>query len=131
MGVRFSHMKLPLRTQTILLERGEAFALYYVIASWWKQASDSLNCEARLRATPEQVLAMPVLQRVGKRLHRIDQREAVTVGKPRKKPTSFKLSYDEVAALMLHLVPHAAGLNRVPLGKVQQVSLNLEDIIRF
>ena len=118
-------MNLPHLSQTIHLERGEAFDFYEAIARRWQPAVLQLT-----KAGPP-VPAIPVLQKIGKRLYRIDQREKSHVGKPRTKPTAFKLSYQEVVALMLHLVPHAAGYSRVPLGKVQQVSLNLEPVIKF
>jgi hypothetical protein len=123
-------MNLPHLSQTIQLERGEAFDLYEVIGRHWQHHVGPL-CNTGPPVPAECLLALPVLEKVGKRLYRIDQREKSHVGKPRTKPTAFKLSYQEVVALMLHLVPHAAGFSRVPLGKVQQVSLNLAHVIKF
>ena len=77
------------------------------------------------------VVALPVLERVAKRLKRIDERELSHVGIPSRRPKKFRLKVDELVAIMLHVYPHASYLAPVVLGKVQQKSLNLEQYIRF
>ena len=76
------------------------------------------------------MLALPALRRLVHRLGRLSQQELTRVGRPKQKPHHFRLSYDELAALMLYVLPYAATA-RVPLGKVQQKSLNLDLFIDF
>jgi hypothetical protein len=117
-------MSLPHLDQLIELEHGQARQLFW-------QIGDLLNRVAlrSQRPTPVPVdgnlfLALPVLQRVGKRLYRLARREADAIGPPRKRPWRFRLKAEEVVAILLHVHPVATGA-WVELGKVQQKSLNL------
>ncbi|WP_210521595.1 hypothetical protein [Hymenobacter terricola] len=124
-------MNLSHLDQIIELERGEAGLL------WWAVADCGRRNLVRLHMRPGRqvesagvVVALPVLERVAKRLKRIDNRELRHVGIPRRKPVKFRLKMDELVAIMLYVWPHAWS-GHVPLGKVQQKSLNLEQFIDF
>lgn len=111
--------------QTIELARGEAGQLYWAVAGVWTQA-----CQAprQLRPVPLEaglLLALPVLQRLGKRLYAAYQTEIRLVGKPRRRPRAFRLSCEEVVVVMRYVLPCAPVGVMPVLGKVQQKSLNL------
>jgi hypothetical protein len=107
-------MKLPNLDQVIELQRGEAGRLWWAIAD---------KCR--------RVVALPALHRVAKRLQTLDNRELAVVGVPPKKPRKFRLHYDELVAIMLYVFTEPISGARVPLGKIQQKSLNLADVIKF
>ena len=125
-------MSLRHLDQIIALDRGEAGQL------WWAVADCGRRNLARLLATRAcfvesagVVVALPVLARVAKRLKRIDEGELHHVGLPRRQPVKFRLRVDELVAIMLYVYPRAFSLVPVPLGKVQQKSLSLEQYMRF
>jgi hypothetical protein len=124
-------MNLSHLDQIIELDRGEAGQL------WWAVADCGRRNLVRLHMRPGTqvesagvVVALPTLERVARRLKRIDDRERSHVGLPRRKPVKFRLKVDELVAIMLHVWPHAYS-GHVVLGKVQQKSLNLEQYIHF
>ena len=119
--------------QIIELERGEAGQL------WWAIADCGRRNALRLLARPGEglpvesagvVVALAPLGRVARRLKRLDERELRHVGIPSRRPTKFRLRVDELVAIMLYVWPTSAS-GHVPLGKVQQKSLNLEPRIRW
>jgi hypothetical protein len=117
--------------QTIELERGDALQLYWAVARVWTEA-----CQAPLQVVPVPLdagllVALPLLKRLGKRLYRVSQNETTQVGKPKPKPRRFKMSCEEVAVVMRHVLPSASLAARPVLGKVQQKSLNLTSYIHF
>ena len=124
-------MSLAHLDQVIELERGEAGQL------WWAVADCGRRNLVRLHLRPEAlvesagvVVALPVLERVARRLKRLDERELGHVGLPRRKPVKFRLKVDELAAIMLYVWPHACS-GYVVLGKVQQKSLNLTQYVSW
>jgi hypothetical protein len=116
-------MRLPHLDQLIDLHRGEAAQLLGAIAA-------VAPVRSRPVAAPL-LLALPVLGRLGKRLQALDQRERRVVGPPPRRPRRFRLRHDEVIALMLYVFPAPGIVARVPLGRVQQVSLSLARWIDF
>ncbi|GAB3660058.1 hypothetical protein GCM10027594_30560 [Hymenobacter agri] len=127
-------MQLAHLDQVIALERGEAREL------WWAMAECGRRNLARLSRplgapvdSAGVVVALPALERVARRLKRIDERERHQVGIPSRRPKKFRLRVDELAALMLYVWPESlpGHAGHVVLGKVQQKSLNLESRIRW
>lgn len=117
--------------QTIALERGEALQLYLAVATVWREAMAAPHQQPPQPLALGLLLALPVLQRLGKRLYRVGQAEAGRVGKPSARPRAFRLSGEEVAVLTSHVLPGAGLLARPVLGKVQQKSLNLTPFVIF
>lgn len=117
--------------QTIELERGEAFQLYLAVATVWRDASAAPSQQPPQPLALELLLALPLMNRLGKRLYKVQQAEQRQVGKPRRKPRPFRLSCEEVAVITRHVLPAAALLARSVLGKVQQKSLNLAPYVQF
>ncbi|MBJ6109456.1 hypothetical protein JAO73_10555 [Hymenobacter sp. BT523] len=115
-------MRLPHLDQVVELHRGEARAL----------AAAVLEAGQRHAAPPPAalVLAWAPLERLRRRLCRVALAEETHVGLPPRRPRRFRLPHDELIALMLYVVP-VATTARVPLGKVQQKSLNLAHLMRF
>jgi hypothetical protein len=117
--------------QTIELERGDALQFYWAVARVWTEA-----CQAPLQVVPVPLdagllVALPLLQRLGRRLYKVSQNETTQVGKPTRKPRRFKMSCEELAVVMRHVLPKASLGARSVLGKVQQKSLNLTPYIHF
>lgn len=124
--MNFSHLD-----QIIELERGEAGQLWWAVADCGRRNLVRLHMRPGVHVeSPGVVVALPALERVAKRLKRIDDRERSHVGIPRRKPVNFRLRCDELVAIMLYVWPHAASGHLV-LGKVHQVSLNLDQFIDF
>lgn len=124
-------MKLPHLDQIIELERGEAGQLWWAVADCGRRNLMRLCTQPPSRVeSPGVVVALSVLERVAKRLKRIDERERQHVGKPSRQPAKFRLKVDELVAIMLYVWPRSVS-GHVPLGKVQQKSLNLEHLVRF
>jgi len=123
-------MKLPFLDQIVALERGEAHELQHVVGNVCLDIMANLQAERPAPMPPALMLAFPVLRRLVTRLGRIAQQEFFHVGQPRRKPHRFRLSYEETVALMLYVQPQATSAY-VVLGKVHQVSLNLEQFIGF
>lgn len=124
-------MNLPHLDQIIELERGQAGELWWAVADCGRRNLVRLHMQQPCQVeSAGVVVALPALERVAKRLKRIDERELRHVGLPRRKPVRFRLKVDEVVAIMLYVWPHA-GSGHVVLGKVHQVSLNLEQVICF
>ena len=117
--------------QTIELERGEAFQLYMAVATVWQNATQAVRQEPPQPLELGLLLALPLMNRLGKRLHKVCESDACQVGKPRRKPRAFHLSCEEVAVVTRHVLPVADLLARPVLGKVQQKSLNLAQYISF
>lgn len=117
-------MRLPHLDQRIHLHHGEAAQLAYAV-DWMLTRQVAAPTPRSIRT----VLALGPLERVRSRLSARQRQEAGRVGKPAKRPRTFTLRYDELAALMLILpVAPAAGL---AWGEVQRASLNLERWIDF
>lgn len=126
-------MNLHHLDQIIELERGEAGQLWWAIFDCGRRNALRLGMrpgEGHRVDSAGVVVALPVLNRVAKRLKRLDERELSHVGIPSRKPKRFRLKVDELVAIMLYVWPHAASC-KVPLGKVHQKSFNLEQYIRF
>ena len=123
-------MKLPFLDQTIELDRGEAHELQHVVGNVCLGVIQSLQAERPAPLPAGLMLAFPILRRLVPRFGRIAQAELFRMGLPKSKAAKFRLSYEEMAALMLYVVPVATSA-RVPLGKVQQKSLNLDLFIAF
>ncbi|MDO7851584.1 hypothetical protein [Hymenobacter convexus] len=127
-------MSLAHLDQCIELGRGEAGELWWAVAEVGRRnlARLSRPLGARVDAAGV-VVALPALERVARRLKRIDERERSHVGIPSRKPKRFRLKVDELAALMLYVWPESAPghMGHVSLGKVQQKSLNLERCISW
>ncbi|UOQ96636.1 hypothetical protein MUN81_15475 [Hymenobacter sp. 5317J-9] len=127
-------MNLAHLDQVIELERGEAGQLWWAVSEVGRRNLARLSRPLGARVDSAGiVVALPALARIAKRLKRIDEREQHHVGVPGRKPKKFRLKVDELVALMLHVWPESAPghMGHVPLGKVQQKSLNLEQCIRF
>jgi hypothetical protein len=123
-------VKLPFLDQTIELARGEANDLCHVVSQACLSIVATLEAERPVPMPAGLLLALPALRRLMQRFGRVAQQELSHVGRPKRKPHTFRLSYDELVALMLYVQPYAATAH-VPLGKVQQKSLNLELFIDF
>lgn len=123
-------MRLPFLDQTIELHRGEANDLCHVVGQACLSVLATLEAERPAPLPPGLLLALPALRRLVQRLGRLSQQELCRAGLPRRRPHRFRLSYDELVALMLYVLPYAATAH-VVLGKVHQVSLNLEHLIAF
>ena len=104
-------MKLPHLDQIIELERGEAGQLWWAVADCGRRnlARLQLPLGAKVESAGV-VVALPALERVARRLKRIDDRELSHVGLPRRKPVKFRLKCDELVAIMLYVWPHACCL---------------------
>jgi len=124
-------MRLPHLDQIMELERGEAGQLWWAIAEKWARTIAVTAAEPPEPVEAMLLLALPVLQRVAKRLYTIDQRELSRRGKPAGRPQRFRLRHDELIVIMRFVATERISLARVPLGKVQQKSLNLEHYITF
>jgi len=120
-----------LPAQTIELYQGEAYALFLAIGAVWRTASQLPTAEPPQPISLDLLLALPVLQRLAKRLWRVYEAEQRQVGKPRQKPRAFRLSCEEVGVLMRYVWPTASSFDASVLGKVQQKSLNLARYISF
>lgn len=123
-------MKLPYFDQVVELDRGEAHDLSHVVGNVCLGVLANLQAPYPVAVPAELMLALPVLRRLTVRLGRLSHQELGHVGRPRRRPHRFRLSYDELAALLLYVLPGATSA-WVPLGKVHQKSLNLEQFIRF
>lgn len=123
-------MNLPHLDQIIELERGEAGQLWWAVADCGRRNLARLQLGSRTDS-PGVVVALPALERVAKRLKRIDERENNHVGVPSRRPVKFRLKVDELVAIMCYVWPYAKFLAAVPLGKVHQKSLNLDSYIKF
>jgi hypothetical protein len=110
--------------QTIELAPGEPRALYWQIGDVLRRVAVGAPLEPPKRVDAGLFMALPALQRVTKRLERLAQREAATVGPPPRRPRRFRLRAEEVVAIVVHVHPVATGA-WVELGKVQQKALNL------
>jgi hypothetical protein len=111
--------------QTIELARGEAGQLYWVVARVWTDAQQAPLQVVPVPLDANLLIALPVLKRLGKRLYAAYQKEATHIGKPPRKPRTFRLSCEEVVVVMRHVLPAAPHGASPVLGKVQQKSLNL------
>jgi hypothetical protein len=123
-------MKLPFLDQIVELERGEANDLRHVVSQACFSVMATLEAERPVPLSAGLMVALPALRRLVHRLGRVSQQELNHVGRPKQRPHKFRLSYDELAAVMLYVLPYAATAH-VPLGKVQQKSLNLDLFIDF
>jgi hypothetical protein len=123
-------MKIPFLDQVVELERGEAHELQHVVGNVCLQVMQVLQSDYPAPMPAGLLLAFPVLRRLVTRLGKVAQQELFRVGRPKQQPTRFRLSYEEVVALMLHVQPRATS-GFVVLGKVYQKSLNLEQVIYF
>lgn len=124
-------MNLPHLDQIIELERGEAGQLWGAVADCGRRNLVRLHMQHPVQVESAGVVAvLSVLERVARRLKRIDERELHHVGVPRRKPVKFRLKVDELVAIMLYVFPHSYSA-LVPLGKVHQKALNLEHLICF
>ncbi|MDO7853171.1 hypothetical protein [Hymenobacter convexus] len=123
-------MSLAHLDQVIALEHGQARQLFWEIGNVLRRVALGSARQPPRRVEAALFLALPVLQRVARRLYRVAQREADALGPPRRRPWRFRLKPEEVVAIVLHVLPGATGA--LPeLGKVQQQSLNLTQWVRF
>ena len=123
-------MSLAHLDQVIELERGEAGQLWWAVADCGRRNLFRLCSPGTLVEHAGIVPALRVLERVANRLKRLDEQELSHVGIPSRKPKKFRLKVDELVAIMLYVVP-TTWSGHVPLGKVQQKSLNLDQYIKF
>jgi hypothetical protein len=123
-------MKIPFLDQIVALERGEAHELQHVVGNVCLEVMSTLQSDYPVPMPAGLLLAFPVLRRLVTRLGKVAQQELFRVGRPRQPPVRFRLSYEEVVALMLHVQPRATS-GFVVLGKVHQKSLNLEAFVRL
>ena len=121
-------MKLPALDQVLELERGEAAQLLEHLRLLGQRVAWVLCPEGCGALQPHELLALPALHRVTRRVRRLAEREQAHAGKPSARPRKFRLAYDELLALRL-CVP-VTGHDAV-LGKVQQKSLNLAPYVCF
>lgn len=121
-------MKLPHLDQVLELEHGEAQQLLAHLAAYGKRVATVVGPGGRGSLEPVQLLALPTLNRLAKRVGNLVACELRHVGKPSGRPRQFRLSYHELIALRL-CVP-VTGYDAV-LGKVQQKSLNLAPYVNF
>jgi hypothetical protein len=120
-------MRLPQLDQVIELERGEAGQLLWHLTQLARKVAFVLSEDGHGHVEPQVLIALPAMNRVAKRLQRIDESDQVRDGKPAK-PRRFRLAFDELLAIRLY-VP-VTGADAV-LGKVQQKSLNLDTYVSF
>ena len=123
-------MKIPFLDQVVELERGGAHELQHVVGNVCLEVMATLQSQYPAPMPAGLLLAFPVLRRVMVRLGKVAQQEFFRVGRPSQQPVKFRLSYEELVALMLHVQPQATSAF-VVLGKVQQKSLNLDQVIYF
>jgi hypothetical protein len=123
-------MKIPFLDQVVELERGEAHELQHVVGNVCLDVMATLQAERPAPMPAGLLLAFPVLRRLMVRLGKVAQQEFFRVGRPSQKPIPFRLSYEELVAIMLHVQPKATSAF-VVLGKVHQKSLNLDQVIYF
>lgn len=122
-----SPLDLP---QTIELKRGDAHLLCLAIGAVWRAANVATVAEPPRPLDLGLLLALPVLQKLGKRLWRVHLAEQAAA-RPARKPRRFRLSCEEVGVLMRHVWPTGTYFNAGALGKVQQVSLNVTAYVTF
>lgn len=123
-------MKIPFLDQVVELERGEAHELQHVVGNVCLDVMATLQAERPSPMPAGLLLAFPVLRRLVTRLGKVAQQEFYRIGPPGRKPVKFRLSYEELVALLLHVQSKAtSGL--VVLGKVHQKSLNLEPWVHW
>ena len=123
-------MKVPFLDQVVERERGEAHELQHVVGNVCLEVMATLQSQYPAPMPAGLLLAFPILRRLVTRLGKVAQQEFFRVGRPRQKPIPFRLSYEELVALMLHVQPKATSAF-VVLGKVHQKSLNLDQVIYF
>lgn len=118
-------------SQLVELEHGDAQQLYLAVATVWRTAYEALIQEPPHPIDISLLLALPVLQRLGKRLYKVCEADTNQVGKPRYKPRLFRFSCEEVAVVMRYVWPTGTTFTAGVLGKVQQKSLNLAPYVNF
>ena len=123
-------MSLAHLDQVIEFEHGQPHQLCWEIGNVLRRVAAGAALEPPRRVDARLFLALPVLQRVARRLYRLAQRDADAIGPPRARPWRFRMKADEVVAIMLHVQPVATGA-WVELGKVQQKSLNLAQWLQW
>ena len=123
-------MRLPFLDQIVELYRGDAHELQHAVGNVCLHVVATLQAECPAPLPAGLLLAFPVLRRLVTRLGRLAQQEFYHVGRPRRRPHRLRLSYEEVVALRLYVLPVATAA-REPLGKVHQASLNLERWVGF
>jgi predicted metalloprotease len=126
-------MSLPHLDQIIELERGEPGQLWTAVAECGQRNTLRLLMRPGTGFRVDSagvVVALATLNKVAKRLKKLDEKELSHVGIPSSKPKKFRLKVEEVVAIMLYVWPHATSGHYV-LNKVHQKSLNLEPYIRF
>jgi hypothetical protein len=117
--------------QTIELARGDAWYFYGAVARVWTDAQQAPLQVVPVPLDADLLIALPVLKRLGKRLYTVYQKERHHVGKPPRKPRTFRLSCEEVVVVMRHVLPAAPHGAASVLGKVQQKSLNLTPYVNI
>jgi hypothetical protein len=123
-----SPLQLP---QTIALTPGEASYFYFATGMVWRNAHYATCQQPPQPLELGLLLALPILERLGKRLYKRYQAEERRVGKPAGNARPFRLSCEEVAVVTRYVLPAAGVFARPVLGKVQQKSLNLTPYLHF
>ena len=121
-------MKIPFLDQVVELEHGEAHELQHLVGNACLDVMATLQSSRPVPMPAGRLLAFPVLRRLVTRLGKVAQQELFRVGLPKRKPVQFRLTYEELLAIMLYVVPQATS-GFVVLGKVHQKSLNLDPFV--
>jgi len=119
-------MKLPQLDQVLELRHGEAQQFLAHFAAFGRRAAAVLGPDGHGSLEPVELLALPTLNRLAKRVGNLAGRELRHVGEPPRRPLRLRLSYDELIAVRLCLP--VTGFDAV-LGQVQQKGLNLAPYI--
>ncbi len=119
-------MKLPALDQVLELRHGEAQQFLAHFAAFGRRVAAVLGPDGHGSLEPVQLLALPTLNRLAKRVGTLAGRELRHVGEPPRRPRRLRLSYDELIAVRLCLP--VTGHDAV-LGQVQQKGLNLAPYI--
>ena len=130
-----SPLRLPGLDQRVVLDRGEAGRLARAVAAY------VLDLKASYPMPAASVLTALPLVGLARQLDKLHRREQAAPPKPGKtpKPRTFRVSYDQLAALLLN----HAGIDcwvgspleklqvQTTIGKFQQKSLNLSQYLTF
>jgi hypothetical protein len=121
-------VKLPAFDQVLELRHGEAQQFLAHFAAYGQRVATVLGPGGHGSLEPVQLLALPTLNRLAKRVGTLAGRERRHVGEPPRRPRRLRLSYDELIAVRLCLP--VTGDDAV-LGQVQQKGLSLAPYVRI
>lgn len=128
-------LRFPGLDQRVVLDRGEAGRLAQAVAAHVLALKNSYPMSAA------SVLTCLPLVGLARQLNKLHHREQAAPPKPGKtpKPRTFRVSYDQLAALLLHHEEVDCWVGspleklqvQTTIGKFQQKSLNLSQYLTF